>query len=140
MPTVTNEVDQAWTNALTTGLNSLANAGSAMSAAITSNGKLLMDISVVLASLTPSGTAAIEVHLLPILADGTNYADLVSQNPATLVGTISFSTSASAKYGELVGAPQPARSYKIGIISALGPAMNASGNVVAYSTYTQTAS
>jgi uncharacterized protein YcfJ len=136
---VTNQVDETWTQIITTGLNSLATAGSALSAAITTDGKLLMDISVKLASLTPTGSASLEIHALPLMEDATNYADLVSQNPATLLGTISFSTSASIKYGQLIGAPQPARAYKIGVYSSLGVSMAASLNIVSKSTYTQVA-
>jgi hypothetical protein len=35
---VTNQVDQTWTQIITTGLNSLATAGNALSAAITTDG------------------------------------------------------------------------------------------------------
>lgn len=135
--TVTNEVDPSWSQIITTGMNSLATATGVLSADLTSDGKLLMDFSLKLASLTPTGS--VEIHALPLMEDGTNFADLVSQNPATLLGTISFSTSTSIKYGQLIGVPQPPRHYKIGLYSSLGVTMASSGNILSKSTYTQVA-
>jgi hypothetical protein len=135
--TVTNTSPGAYTNVLTTGLNSLADAGTQTSGVIASDGKLTLRVAVNLASMTPGTGGSVQVHLL-LDSDGTNYADLVSSNSTSLIGVGVVSSGASVKRF-VVEWPQPPGNYKIAVISNLGAAMAASGNTVAYTTFTQTA-
>lgn len=119
--------------ALSTGLNSLASGSSASSSAIANGTDLypLMDVSVILASLTP-GTAPpgyLEVHVAPLLDDATHYADVYSAGP-TQVGVIGLLAGVSVKYGMLPGIQIPPGDFKLAILSQAGASMASSGNTV----------
>lgn len=94
-------------------------AASAVSSAIT-NGTaldLLMDVSLRLNSYTPGTNPYWELHLLPLLDDGTTYADRVE---GTLVDTIDVTTGASAKALAFWGVTVPPGSYQIQLVNRSG--------------------
>lgn len=125
----------AYTSIITTGLNSLADgAAAAASSAIdnTSNLNLLMDLSIVLGSINPSGTPYIEFRKIELGGDGTNYDD---STLASWIGRIGLTTGSSAKYGSLIGVPLTLGQFKLIPINRTGVTLAASGNTLYYRTY-----
>ena len=71
------EAGVAWADA-GLGMASLANGSLATGSTVIANGtnlNLRLDASLVLGSLTPGTGGYVELHFIPLLRDGTNYAD-----------------------------------------------------------------
>lgn len=124
----------AWTSYLTTGLNSLGNGSSVLGAAIdnTSNLNLLLDISVILGSINPSGTPYLELRIEELLGDGSTYSDDVGSNWS---GRIELTTGSSAKNGHCVGIPLTLGQFKVRVYNRSGVSLASSGNTLYYRTY-----
>lgn len=143
MATVTWESPTSFTNALTTGLDSLASgSATAASTAIDNSTNLDMfaDFSAILGSINPSGTPYLELHLLPRLGDASTYAD---RSTSTLAGQLVVTTGSSAKSGMFVsfnGGPIiiPPGLFKVQVVNQTGVSLAASGNTVSYRAYGQT--
>jgi hypothetical protein len=117
--------------ALSTGLNSLADGSSASSSAI-ANGTdkyPLMDVSILLASLTPGTGGYVEIHVAPLLDDGSSYPDIFAGGP-TLVGAVSLKTGASVKNAMICGIQIPPGDFKVALLNKAGASLAASGNTV----------
>jgi hypothetical protein len=121
----------AYDAALSTGLNSLASGSSASSSAIANGTDLypLMDVSITLASLTPGTGGYVEVHVLPLLDNGTSYPDVFSGGP-TMVGAFQLLSGASAKNGMLTGIQIPPGDFKLALLNVAGASLASSGNTV----------
>jgi hypothetical protein len=130
----------AWTDVITTGLNSLGNNSTAEIAldmnAYRSGGSgsgvwpWSMSVALNLASLTPSSPVAISVYSLPAVNDTpTNYADETEQ---LLVANWLPSTAAAAKYLYYGGYPiwRDGRYLKLRVKNQLGVALASSGNIL----------
>jgi len=115
--------------ALGSGLNSLASGSAATSSNIgnSSDKCPLMDISGILGAFNPSGTPYLEIHLLPLLDDGSSYAD---RGVGTLVASVQVSTGSSAKKFEVVGIPIPPGDFEIAVVNQTGTTFASSGNTV----------
>jgi hypothetical protein len=123
-------------NALTTELNSLANAATSAASAAIDNATdkyLYMAVDVTLASLTPTAGGYLAVYLLPAV-DGTNYSDITQSQ---LVATLALTTTASAKRVSLGNIPIPPFSFKLALENRSGVALGASGNVLATRRYNE---
>jgi hypothetical protein len=133
----------AATNALSTELNSLADAGRVVSAAIdnSSNLDLFMDLQLAVqytSSAPAAGVVVAEVYLLPSI-DGTNYAEgstSVTPQQQLLVATLESrngSTSA-VEYLDSLGIPIPIGSFKLLLVNKSGKTYASSGNTLKYRT------
>jgi len=126
---------QSWVELTTleAALQSLATGSTATSEAIDNSGGLYpeLELSLILASFTPSATFPyLEVHVLPITEDGTNYADVT---PSTYKTTLQMATGASAKYLTTARLAVPASNFKIAIVNQSGATLAASGHGAKYS-------
>jgi hypothetical protein len=140
MSTVKWAAHEAVTSALTTELNSLANATlSSASAAIANHTDLYryIDIFVDLASLTPTGSPAVNILFLYSNDDGTTFADASLSNSAAFVATLGMSTSASAKHLVAANIPIPPLDFKIALDNETGVALAASGSTVKYARHNE---
>jgi hypothetical protein len=132
---------EAITSALTTELNSLANAAySAASAAITNSSGLYewMALELHLASLTPTGSPYIQVFLLPVI--DTVYEDgggAVAPSNGTLICTWDLSTSVGAKQRTKAGILIPPFDFKLALLNQAGPALGATLNTLKYRRYNE---
>ncbi|MDE2020140.1 MAG: hypothetical protein KGJ13_07385 [Patescibacteria group bacterium] len=131
-------VDTAFTEDTTfeTNLNSLASAGTAVGSVI-SNGTnlaLLADLSIQLASFTAGAPDYVEIHVVPLLGDGTTYADFFSAGP-TFVGNVPVTNGASAKAFCLTNIVILPGSFKFGLVNQAGASFAASGQKVFYRLY-----
>lgn len=125
---------EAIATALTTELNSLANGSqSAASAAIPNETDLYqyIDLELVLASLTPTGTPYCAVYLVASL-DGTNYEDLTTSATHALLATFPMSTAVAAKRIVVKNLLLPPLGFKLAVQNQAGPALAASGNTLKY--------
>ena len=122
---------QSFSSVLTTGLDSLADAGLTAASSNQDNSSNLFgfcDVSVVLGSINPtSAGACIEIHICPRLADGSTYAD---GNASTIVGTVTVDTGSSTKEGMLRGVPIPPGFYQWRARNRTGVTLAASGNTI----------
>jgi hypothetical protein len=132
------------TNALSTELNSLADAGRQISSAIdnSSNLDLYMDLELAVqytSSAPTAGQKVAEVYLVPT-TDGTNYAEgstSITPQQALLVATFESrngSTSAVERLASL-GIPIPVGSFKLELVNTSGKTYASSGNTLKYRTY-----
>jgi hypothetical protein len=120
-------------SALTTDLNSLANA--AFSAASTAydnetNKHLIVDLELHLASLTPTGQPFCAVYALYQM-DGTNFDDTPNASDVP-IAIFPFSTAVAAKHKlrtNIVIAPY---NVKFVVQNVMGPALAASGNTLKF--------
>lgn len=131
-------VDTAYTAALTTQLNSLANAtASALSSAIANGTSLdmLMDVSLMLGSITPGSGPYVEIHMSTLMGDGATYATVFAGGP-TLVGVLGVSSGASAKNMAALGIQIPPGSFELAVVNQTGVALAASANTLYYRLYT----
>ena len=83
------EAGVAWADA-GLGMASLANGSLATGSTVIANGtnlNLRLDASLVLGSLTPGTGGYVELHLIPLLRDGTNYADAAISG-ATMIAAV----------------------------------------------------
>lgn len=139
----------AWTDALTTELNSLATGTVRIaSSAITNatNLDIYADFSAILASvdLSAKTNPRFDVYLIRLLSDGTTYED-GTDNTTTAgllpvsgyVGACVFQigTGAAAHGAMLQGILIPPGSFKPAIIQNSGATLGASGNKFSYRTY-----
>lgn len=95
-------------------------AASSLGSTVIANGTdldLLMDVSVRLSSYTPGSNPYWELHLVPLLDDGSTYAD---RSAATLVDTLPVTTGASAKGLMFWGVSVPPGSYKLQLVNQSG--------------------
>jgi hypothetical protein len=117
--------------ALSTGLNSLADGSSASSSAIANGTDFypLMDVSIILASMTPGTGGYIEIHVAPLLDDGSSYPDIFLGGP-TWVGSLTLKTGASAKDAMLTGIQIPPGDFKVALLNKAGASLAASSNTV----------
>lgn len=136
MATITYETPSSFSNALTTELDSLADASNtAASSAIdnSTNLDIHADVSVVLGSINPTSAGArVDIHLVPRLADGSTYADI---GAATVVGTVPITTGSAVKNAMLRGVMIPPGHYKLAATNRTGVTLAASGNTIAIRTY-----
>jgi hypothetical protein len=120
-------------SALTTELNSLANGSySSVSTAYDNetNKHLYLDLELVLASLTPTGTPSCPVFLVAQV-DGTNYED--SPNAASIpIAIFAFTTATAAKRQIRSNILVPPLSFKLGILNSMGVSLASSGNTLKY--------
>lgn len=129
----------AQTTVLSTQLNSLADgAYSNASSAVdnTSNLHQWASAELVLASLTPTGSAYIAVYLLPtqssVYPDGGGATAPSAEN---LWCVFALSTSGSVKNRVLMGLPIPPANFKLVLLNAAGASLAASGNTLKLTTY-----
>lgn len=115
--------------AIGSGANSLANGSSVLSSAIANGTDYLPfgDFSLILASLNPTGSPFVEIHICPLLDDATNYADL---SDATWIGNINIKTGSAAKYAMLKGMDLIPGDFKVGLKNASNVSFGASGNTL----------
>lgn len=131
-------VDTAYTSIMTTPLNSLANAtASSLSSAITNGTGLdmLMDVSLMLGSITPGSGPYVEIHMASQMGDGATYADVFAGGP-TMVGVLGVRSGASAKNMAQLGIQIPLGSFELAVVNQSGVAFAASGNTLYYRLYT----
>lgn len=121
---------ESWQSTLTTPLNSLTTGSTTtLSSAIANSSDLYqyMDISLVLGSINPTGSPYLEVHLLGLTGDGTNYADVTA---GSLLTTLRVTTGSTAKYAFANGLWLPFHDFKLAVINQTGQTLNASGNTL----------
>lgn len=122
----------AWTTH-TISLASLAS-GSSVTASTsidnTTSKDLFLEVELILGSITPSTSPYMEIHLLPLLSDGTTYADYGTN---TRWGTLPLTTGTSVKSGsisipnsQLIGPG----TYRLAILNGSGTSLAATGNTL----------
>jgi hypothetical protein len=130
------EGSPTWTSLTISGLNSLADGSVAVSSTTVTNGTgadFYMDVSLFLGSFNPSGAPFIELHLVPLMHDGTTYPDVLAGGP-TVIATAQVATGASTK--EVIWTPPryalliPPGTFQVGIGNRTGTAFAASGNAL----------
>lgn len=124
------------TTYLSTELNSLADGGNKLGAAIDNSSglELFADFELALASFTPGGNGYVRLYKI-ISVDGTNYADGSDSNdpPAgTPVWTHSILSGASAKRIVIPDVPLSPGSQKFLLENMSGAALASSGNTLKY--------
>lgn len=130
MATFKYSTPEAITSVHTTSLNSLANAGlSAASSTIANETDRLPEVQIelVLASLTPTGTPAVNVWIA-YSSDATNFDD-GSVSEMELIAVLPLSTSASAKRVSRSGYLRPL-DFKLYVENKSGVSFGASGNTL----------
>ena len=146
----------SWTSLFTSvttlfDLNTMPNGSAAASSTgAVSNSALdvFADISVSLASITPSSSylGGLSIFILPLNGDGTTYGDGQFANTgaqttkvpqaAYWVGNITFPTGVAAvQQGTLRGVLLPPTNFQVVIQNNTGVSLASSGNVVKYWTY-----
>jgi hypothetical protein len=126
---------------ITTGMNSLANEGNAVSSEINNatNSSLFHDAELYLAApgSAPSAGAVVELYIIQAL-DGTNYedGDASTDPPAVnLVGVFQISASATAQRRTIRGITIPPTKFKYVLINKTGVTLAASGNILKIAPY-----
>lgn len=121
---------------LTTGLNSLANAGVVLGASINNSTArdMYMKIQVQLASadLSAQTGPSIGIRLIESLDGGTVYEDNDS-TAYSITLPVAATNAAHVRIGELV---IPPGYYKLALVNSTGASLAASGNVLSYAVYT----
>lgn len=132
---------QTTTSALTTELNSLANAGSSSASSAvdnTSNLDLFMDAELYIAAqATARATGAVVELWMMTTLDGTAYGDAL-RNVAELVAAFPLDAGTPARYVHRRDIPIPPSSFKLLVYNGTGQAMAASGNTIKYRTHSIT--
>lgn len=123
----------------------LASGNAVLSSVIIDNTTALdvfMDVSISLASITPTGTPYIGLYLYPLNQDTTTYGDgkfgsAAAGPPASQywAGNIPAVASAGVQIGMLRDIVLPPWKFKLVFYNVLGVAIAASGNVVKYTTH-----
>jgi hypothetical protein len=129
------------TSALTTELNSLANATtSSASSAIdnTTDLHLFHDLTLTIATqgVARSSGSTVEVYMAPAL-DGTNYDD-VHETTAELVAVFSLDAATTARQATRRDIPVPPGLWKYFVRNRTGQAFAASGNILEYRAHSVT--
>lgn len=127
--------------ALTTELNSLANAAqSSASAAIDNETDLYqyIELELVLASLTPTGAPYSLVYLVKSV-DGTNYEDVTTSAAHAVLAVFPMSTAVAAKRICIANLLIPPCKFKLVVQNQAGPALASSGNTLKYRRYNEQA-
>lgn len=125
---------EAITSALTTELNSLANNGLCTASAAIDNETGLyqyMEVELVLASLTPTGTPYCQLYLVKQI-DGTNYEDNTVSAAHQIIAVFPMSTAAAAKRIIVANILIPPTPFKLILENKTGVSLAASGNTVKY--------
>lgn len=120
--------------ALTTELNNLSNGAiCTVSAAINNETGLYMymNLELVLASLTPTGTPYCMAYLNKQI-DGTNYEDITVSSSHAVIATFPFSTAVAAKRIIVANILIPPTLFKLAVQNQAGPALTSSGNTLKY--------
>lgn len=125
------------TSYLTTDLNSLANDGVFLGAAInnTSNRHMFCKVSVSLASvdLSAQTSPSVVIRLLESIDGGTTYDDNDDQSYGI---TVPVAATSAAHYKVSGDIAIPPGYFKLAVVNKTGAAFASSGNVVTYVTYT----
>lgn len=132
-------IDGSIATALSSGLNSLADAGRAISSAIDNDAglDLYCDLELAIAYTTSAPSAGVrvaELYLLPTV-DGTNFAEggtSLTPQKALLIATFESrngSTSA-VEYLVATGIPLPPRDFKLLLVNTSGKTLHASLNTL----------
>jgi hypothetical protein len=122
-------------SALTTELNALTAGSSCTPSAVIDNETDLfqyINLELVLASLTPTGTPSVDIYLLASLDSGTNYEDNSPSNGGSYLASFSFSTATAAKRCVLKNLVIPPLKFKLVALNNAGPSLAASGNTLKY--------
>lgn len=126
---------------ITTGMNSLANEGNAVSSEInnSTSSYLFNDAELYLAApgSAPSSGAVVELYIIQAL-DGTNYedGDASTDPPATnLVGVFQITASATAQRRTIRNITIPPTKFKYVLINKTGVTLAASGNILKIAPY-----
>lgn len=134
-------IDTAFTEDTTfeTALNSLVSTSSGVGSVISNGTNLatLADLSFGLGSYTPAAPFYLEIHLIPLTGDGSNYSDLFQGGP-TLIATATVNSGASIKYFTIANIALPPGSFKFGIVNFTGATLASSGHKVYYRLYNYT--
>jgi hypothetical protein len=141
----------SWADALLASeLSAIANASGVLSGATAvANGTarhLYADVSFRLASFTPTAGGHIAMYLLPLLDDGTTYADGTTSGTATaqptgthFAGSFALRAVASAQNGMIRGIMIPPGTFKWYLINRSGASLatTTTANIVKYCTYAE---
>ena len=125
---------------LSTGLNSLANDGRVLSAAIDNSTalKTVIDFEMYVAEQGSARSvgASVDIYLLTSV-DGTNYPGSDAADPTinTMVGSFAFSAATAAERDVLKGVELGPGLHKIVVKNRTGQAFAATGNTLKYRTY-----
>lgn len=132
------------TDALTTGLDSLADAARAISGAIdnSTNLDLYMDLQLEIkytSSAPSAGVIVAEVYLVPTV-DGTNYSEgsaSITPQASRMVATFESRNGSTSnfEYLDTLGIPIPVGSFKLLLVNKSGKTLASSGNTLKYRTY-----
>lgn len=132
------------TDALTTGLDSLANGARAISAAIdnSTNLDMFMDLQLKVKYTTTAPAAGVitaEVYLIPSV-DGTNYGEGgtgLTPQASRLVATFESRNGSTSTFEYLnsLGIPIPIGSFKLLLVNKSGYAYASADNLLTYRTY-----
>ena len=136
------ESNPSLTSYLTTELNSLANGGNKLGAAIDNSAGLdmYMDVEINIAEQgsARSAGAYVAVYLVPSADGGTNYAygaDALTPGANHLVATVPFDAAVTARIQLATMMPAPPGHFKLLVQNATGQALAASANTFSYRLY-----
>lgn len=138
----------SWTNIMSTNLDSLASGNALLQAADIDNSSALdmyMDVTLLLASITPTGSPFVGILLYPLNGDGSTYGDGRFASAAALTdatlpatyfrGTIPLVASAGIQKGTLEGITLRPGISRIVLWNKAGVNFAASGNTLKNRTY-----
>lgn len=146
MANVRWETPSSWATALSSGLDSLADDGLALSGAISNNTNryMFIDVELNLASIDLQSVSnpVIRVWFLSKLSDGTNYEDGSGSVTPAKMPDIHFPLREinGAQHITMRGALAPNGDFKILLKNEAGATLAASGNTLKYKMYGQTVS